>query len=91
MLMSKSLSIIIGDSEDGNMTIKPKSQDTKRNRRCVSFAAENNLVSALSVNRSESIPLDSLEMARKSSNDEEDCDSVSLSKLKKEKFTVNSR
>ena len=56
--------------------------ETKRNRRCVSFASANHLVSALSVNHNEPAPFDSLEIARKSSNEEDegDCESVSLSK-----------
>ena len=75
----------LGDSE-GDKTIKPKTRPNKRNNRCVSFASGNNLVSALSVNKSESIPFDSLEIVRKSSNEEDDCESVSLSTIKRSFF-----
>jgi len=58
---------------------KPKRRETKKSRRVVSFAKENHLITANKTN--DQVPFDSLEIARKSSNEEdEDCESVSLSR-----------
>ena len=56
---------------------EPKRREPKKSRRVVSFAKENHLISN---HHNDQTPYDSLEIVRKSSNeDDDDCESVSLS------------
>jgi hypothetical protein len=58
---------------------EPKRREHKNGRRVVSFAKENHLISD---HKNDQIPYDSLEIVRKSSNeDDDDGESVSLSML----------